>query len=116
MVNSPEFKRKLKEAEKRGKEAKKLINSPEFQKKIADAETKAKLATEKANSKIIILDNQNNNGNMLKNENVKIYIDKKPVSKTEMDQFPPDKIEKIEIFKKGNGDSKSGEIYITTKK
>ena len=116
LVNSPEFKRKLKEAEKRGKEAKKLINSPEFQKKIADAETKAKLATEKANSKIIILDNQNNNGNMLKNENVKIYIDKKPVSKTEMDQFPPDKIEKIEIFKKGNGDSKSGEIYITTKK
>lgn len=114
--NSPEFKRKLKEAEKRAKEAEKKFNSPEFKKKIAEAETKAKLATEKANSKIIILDNQNNNGNMLKNENVKIYIDKKPVSKTEMDQFPPDKIEKIEIFKKGNGDSKSGEIYITTKK
>ena len=116
LVNSPEFKRKLKEAEKRGKEAKKLINSPEFQKKIADAETKAKLATEKANSKIIILDNQNNNGNMLKNENVKIYIDKKPATKTEMNQFPPEKIEKMEVFKKGSGDTKSGEIYITTKK
>ncbi|MCQ4034953.1 M56 family metallopeptidase [Kaistella montana] len=116
LVNSPEFKRKLKEAEKRAKEAEKKFNSPEFKKKIAEAETKAKLATEKANSKIIILDNQNNNGNMLTNENVKIYIDKKPVSKTEMEQFPPDKIEKIEVFKKGNGDSKSGEIYITTKK
>lgn len=114
--NSPEFKRKLKEAEKRAKEAEKKFNSPEFKKKIAEAETKAKLATEKANSKIIILDNQNNNGNMLKNENIKIYIDKKPVSKTEMEQFPPDKIEKMEVFKKGNGDTKSGEIYITTKK
>lgn len=116
LANSPEFKRKLKEAEKRGKEAKRLINSPEFKNKIADAEAKAKIAAEQANSRIIVLNNQNKNGNISTNENIKIFIDGKPVSKTEMDQFPPEKIEKMEVFKKGTGDTKSYEIYITTKK
>ena len=116
LANSPEFKRKLKEAEKRGKEAKKLINSPEFKKKIADAEAKAKIAAEQANSRIIVLNNQNKNGNISTNENIKIFIDGKPATKTEMNQFPPEKIEKMEVFKKGTGDTKSGEIYITTKK
>ncbi|AZB22332.1 hypothetical protein EG338_09755 [Kaistella haifensis] len=114
--NSPEFKRKIKEAEKRAKEAEKMINSPEFKKKIADAEAKAKIAAEQANSRIIVLNNQNKNGNILTDDNIKIFIDGKPATKTEMDQFPPEKIEKMEVFKKGNGDTKSGEIYITTKK
>ena len=114
--NSPEFKRKIKEAEKRAKEAEKMINSPEFKKKIADAEAKAKIAAEQANSRIIVLNNQNKNGNISTNENIKIFIDGKPATKTEMNQFPPEKIEKMEVFKKGNGDTKSGEIYITTKK
>lgn len=114
--NSPEFKRKIKEAEKRAKEAEKMINSPEFKNKIADAEAKAKIAAEQANSRIIVLNNQNKNGNISTNENIKIFIDGKPATKTEMNQFPPEKIEKMEVFKKGNGDTKSGEIYITTKK
>ena len=114
--NSPEFKRKIKEAEKRAKEAEKMINSPEFKKKIADAEAKAKIAAEQANSRIIVLNNQNKNGNILTDDNIKIFIDGKPATKTEMNQFPPEKIEKMEVFKKGNGDTKSGEIYITTKK
>ena len=92
LVNSPEFKRKIKEAEKRGKEAKKLINSPEFKKKIADAEAKAKIAAEQANSRIIVLNNQNKNGNILTDDNIKIFIDGKPATKTEMNQFPPEKI------------------------
>ena len=114
--NSPEFKRKIKEAEKRAKEAEKMINSPEFKKKIADAEAKAKIAAEQADSRIIVLNNQNKNGNISTNENIKIFIDGKPATKTEMNQFPPEKIEKMEVFKKGSGDTKSGEIYITTKK
>lgn len=116
LANSPEFKRKLKEAEKRGKEAKKLINSPEFKKKIADAEAKAKIAAEQANSRIIVLNNQNKNGNILTDDNIKIFIDGKPVSKTEMDQFPPEKIEKMEVFKKGFHGNTNAEIRITTKK
>jgi len=32
MINSPAFKRKIKEAEKRAKEAERKINSPEFKK------------------------------------------------------------------------------------
>lgn len=114
--NSPEFKRKIKEAEKRAKEAEKMINSPEFKKKIADAEAKAKIAAEQANSRIIVLNNQNKNGNILTDDNIKIFIDGKPATKTEMNQFPPEKIEKMEVFKKGFHGNTNAEIRITTKK
>lgn len=116
MINSPAFKRKIKDAEKRAKEAERKINSPEFKKKIADAEANAKIAAEQANSKIMIINNTNNSGAFSTNDNIKIFIDGKPATKNEMNQFPPEKIEKVEVFKKGNSDKKAGEIHITTKK
>jgi len=64
----------------------------------------------------MIINNPNNNGDISTNDNIKIFIDGKPVTKNEMNQFPPEKIEKMEVFRKGNSDTKSGEIYITTKK
>jgi len=50
MYDSPEFKKKIADAEKKAKEAEAFYNSPQFKKKIADAEKKAKEAEQLINS------------------------------------------------------------------
>lgn len=49
-LNSPEFQKKIKEAEKRAKEAEKKFNSPKFQQRLKDAEKRAKEAEKIFNS------------------------------------------------------------------
>ncbi|MDQ0475752.1 M56 family metallopeptidase [Chryseobacterium sp. MDT2-18] len=115
-INSPEFKKRIEEAEKRANEAAdKAVNSVEFKKRIQEAEETAKLAAENGNSKIIILNSNGKNANS-DADNIKIFIDGKPVTKLEMENLSPDRIEKMEVNKKGYNGTKSGEIHITTKK
>ena len=49
-MNSPQFKKRIKEAEKRAAEADRLVNSPEFKKRIADADKRAAEADRLVNS------------------------------------------------------------------
>ncbi|MBU4539039.1 MAG: hypothetical protein L6264_04215 [Weeksellaceae bacterium] len=115
-INSPEFKKRIEEAEKRANEAAdKAVNSVEFKKRIQEAEETAKLAAENAGSKIIILNSNGKKGNS-DADNIQIFIDGKPVTKAEMENLSPDRIEKMEVNKKGYNGTKSGEIHITTKK
>lgn len=100
-VNSPAFRKKIEEAEKRAKEVEKQINSPEFQQRIKDAENAARDAAKNAS----VLDSD-----------VKILIDGKQVGKAEMEGLSPDRIEKMNVIKKGYNGSKANEIHITTKK
>ncbi len=131
LYNSPEFKKKIKEAEKKAQEAERKINSPEFKKQIEDAEKRARevelkisspefqqrikdaeIAAEKAAKASF-------SANILKVDGggeVKVFIDGKQVSKEEMNQLSPDRIEKMNVIKKGYEGTNSGEIRITTKK
>ena len=45
-----------------------------------------------------------------------IYIDGKLVTKEEMNSLSPNRIERINVYKKGYNGSKANEIHITTKK
>ena len=114
-VNSPEFQKRMKEAEKSALEVEKKINSPEFKKRIQEAEEAAKLAAENATSKILILNTSGKNSN-IDADNIQIFIDGKPVTKAEMENLSPERIQKMEVNKKGYNGTKSGEIHITTKK
>ncbi|WHF52226.1 M56 family metallopeptidase [Chryseobacterium gotjawalense] len=115
-INSPEFKKRIEEAEKRANEAAdKVVNSVELKKRIQEAEETAKLAAENGNSKIIILNSNGKKGNS-DADNIQIFIDGKTVTKAEMENLSPDRIEKMEVNKKGYNGTKSGEIHITTKK
>lgn len=107
-VNSPEFKKQIEEAEKRAREVEKQVNSPEFQLRIKEAE---KAAAEKAAKASV-------SANLLRNDDadVKIYIDGKPVTKDEMSSLSPNRIERMNVYKKGYNGSKANEIHITTKK
>ncbi|MGZ5273406.1 MAG: hypothetical protein ACXWCA_03720, partial [Kaistella sp.] len=100
-VNSPAFRKKIEEAEKRAKEVEKQINSAEFQQRIKDAENAARDAVKNAS----VLDSD-----------VKILIDGKQVTRAEMEGLSPDRIEKMNVIKKGYNGSKANEIHITTKK
>ncbi|WP_332023684.1 M56 family metallopeptidase [Kaistella sp.] len=106
-VNSPEFKKQIEEAEKRAKEVEKQVNSPEFQQRLKAAE----IAAEKAAKASV-------SANLLRNDDadVKIYIDGKPVTKEEMNSLSPNRIERMNVYKKGYNGSKANEIHITTKK
>lgn len=106
-VNSPEFKKQIEEAEKRAREVEKQVNSPEFQQRLKAAE----IAAEKAANASV-------SANLLRNDDadVKIYIDGKPVTKEEMNTLSPNRIERMNIYKKGYNGSKANEIHITTKK
>lgn len=106
-VNSPEFKKQIEEAEKRAREVEKQVNSPEFQQRLKAAE----IAAEKAAKASV-------SANLLRNDDadVKIYIDGKPVTKEEMNTLSPNRIERMNVYKKGYNGSKANEIHITTKK
>lgn len=106
-VNSPEFKKQIEEAEKRAREVEKQVNSPEFQQRLKAAE----IAAEKAAKASV-------SANLLRNDDadVKIYIDGKPVTKEEMNSLSPNRIERMNVYKKGYNGSKANEIHITTKK
>jgi len=112
LVNSKEFKKQIADAEKAAKNAKKLVNSKEYQQQIKDAQKAAEEATKNGNKSKVIILNSSGKGD----ENIKIYIDGKEVSKSEMERFPPEKIEKMEVNKKGYLGKKNAEIHITTKK
>ena len=112
MVNSNEFKKQIADAEKAAKNAKKLVNSKEYQQQIKDAQKAAEEATKNGNKSKIIILNSSGKGD----GNMKIFIDGKEVSKSEMERFPPEKIEKMEVNKKGYLGKKNAEIHITTKK
>lgn len=107
LLNSPEFKKKIAEAEKKAAAAEQLVNTPEFKKKIADAE---KLAEDEVN-KIV-----NQNPSLNTKENIDIFIEGKPSSNEEMNNLDPNKIESVNVFKKGFNGKKNGEIYIKLKK
>ncbi|OWR14146.1 M56 family metallopeptidase [Chryseobacterium sp. VAUSW3] len=106
-VNSPEFKKQIEEAEKRAREVEKQVNSPEFQQRLKAAEIAAEKAAKASLS-----------ANLLRNDDadVKIYIDGKPVTKEEMNSLSPNRIERMNVYKKGYNGSKANEIHITTKK
>ncbi|MCW4452364.1 hypothetical protein OK344_09090 [Kaistella sp. BT6-1-3] len=106
-VNSPEFKKQIEEAEKRAREVEKQVNSQEFQQRLKAAE----IAAEKAAKASV-------SANLLRNDDadVKIYIDGKPVTKEEMNTLSPNRIERMNVYKKGYNGSKANEIHITTKK
>ena len=112
MVNSKEFKKQIADAEKAAKNAEKLVNSKKFKQQIKDAEKAAEQAAQNAKKSNVIILNSSGKGD----ENVKIYIDGKEVSKEEMEKFPSDKIESVHVFKKGYLGKQIGEIQITTKK
>jgi len=50
MINSPEFKARIADAERRGREAEAMVNSPEFKARIAKAEAQARDAEKMVNS------------------------------------------------------------------
>ncbi len=106
-VSSPEFKKQIEEAEKRAREVEKQVNSPEFQLRIKEAEKASVEAAKKKNSADIVFQNQD--------KELNIYIDGKPVTKEEMNKLSPDRIERINVYKKGYNGSKANEIHITTK-
>lgn len=145
LVNSPKFKKQIADAEKQGKKAEKLVNSPKFKKQIAEAEKKAEEALKQINSaefqqsikdaeqagkdaQVAIRDsktamrdsqislNNSKNSSLNKNENPNIFIDGKPATNEEMQKLDPNKIESMNIFKKGFEGKKNGEIYIKLKK
>ncbi|WP_234111385.1 M56 family metallopeptidase [Chryseobacterium sp. R2A-55] len=99
-------------AEKAAKEAEKLVNSKEFKKQIEQAQ-KAAEVTEKnfSKSNMIFLNSSSGNDNEMK-----IYIDGKPVTKEEMEKLPPENISKMEVNKKGFHGNSNSEIRIYTKK
>ena len=107
-VNSPEFKKQIEEAEKRAREVEKQVNSPEFQLRIKEAEKAAAEAAKRKNSADIVFQNEKKEMN--------IYIDGKLVTKEEMNSLSPNRIERINVYKKGYNGSKANEIHITTKK
>lgn len=107
-VNSPEFKKQIEEAEKRAREVEKQVNSPEFQLRIKEAEKAAAEAAKRKNSADIVFQNEKKEMN--------IYIDGKLVTKEEMNSLSPNRIERMNVYKKGYNGSKANEIHITTKK
>lgn len=107
-VNSPEFKKQIEEAEKRAREVEKQVNSPEFQLRIKEAEKAAAEAAKRKNSADIVFQNEKKEMN--------IYIDGKLVTQEEMNSLSPNRIERINVYKKGYNGSKANEIHITTKK
>lgn len=107
-VNSPEFKKQIEEAEKRAREVEKQINSPEFQLRIKEAEKAAAEAAKRKNSADIVFQNEK--------KEVNIYIDGKLVTQEEMNSLSPNRIERMNVYKKGYNGSKANEIHITTKK
>ena len=107
-VNSPEFKKQIEEAEKRAREVEKQVNSPEFQLRIKEAEKAAAEAAKRKNSADIVFQNEKKEMN--------IYIDGKLVTQEEMNSLSPNRIERMNVYKKGYNGSKANEIHITTKK
>lgn len=107
-VNSPEFKKQIEEAEKRAREVEKQVNSPEFQLRIKEAEKAAAEAANRKNSADIVFQNEK--------KEVNIYIDGKLVTQEEMNTLSPNRIERMNVYKKGYNGSKANEIHITTKK
>ena len=107
-VNSPEFKKQIEEAEKRAREVEKQVNSPEFQLRIKEAEKAAAEAAKRKNSEDIVFQNEKKEMN--------IYIDGKLVTQEEMNSLSPNRIERMNVYKKGYNGSKANEIHITTKK
>lgn len=107
-VNSPEFKKQIEEAEKRAREVEKQVNSPEFQMRIKEAEKAAAEAAKRKNSADIVFQNEKKEMN--------IYIDGKLVTQEEMNSLSPNRIERMNVYKKGYNGSKANEIHITTKK
>ena len=107
-VNSPEFKKQIEEAEKRAREVEKQVNSPEFQLRIKEAEKAAAEAAKRKNSADIVFQNEK--------KEVNIYIDGKLVTQEEMNSLSPNRIERMNVYKKGYNGSKADEIHITTKK
>lgn len=93
--NSDAFKATIKAAELAAAEAEKKVNSPEFQQKIKDAEARAQKAID---------------------EKPVIYIDGILSGDTEMNELDPNRIAKMNVFKKGHGGKKNSEIWIETKK
>ncbi|WP_233701958.1 M56 family metallopeptidase [Kaistella palustris] len=145
LVNSAKFKKQIADAEKQARKAEKLINSPKFKKQIADAEKKAEEAVKQINSteiqqsikdaeqamkdaQVALRDsktamndsqislNDSKNSALNKNENTRIFIDGKSATNEEMQKLDPNKIESMNIFKKGFEGKKNGEIYIKLKK
>ncbi len=119
LVNSAKFKKQIAEAEAKAAEAEKMINSPEFKKKIADAEKLAEDAVARAqiSEKVMnITTNSNKNLSLNGNENIDIFIDGKASTNAEMQKLDPNKIESMNVFKKGFEGKPKGEIYIKLKK
>ena len=122
VVNSPKFKKQIADAEKKAKEAEKLANSAEFKQRMKDAETAAKDSqTALRDSQISLKDSQislndSKNSSLNVGTNPNIFIDEKPSTNEEMQKLDPNKIESMHVFKKGFEGKKNGEIYIKLKK
>ncbi|KIA87964.1 M56 family metallopeptidase [Kaistella jeonii] len=130
--NSPEFKKKIQDAVEQAVEADKTMNSPEFKKRIEDAvnsavnaEQQAKEVDKAVNSPAFqkrIKDPEKNGqkssvkflGNA--GENIDIFIDEKPATSAEAESLNPDKIESMNVYKKGFDGKVKGAIYIKLKK
>ncbi|WP_304342771.1 M56 family metallopeptidase [Chryseobacterium koreense] len=116
-VNSKEFKNMMrnaenqaKVAEKAAKNAEKLVNSIEFKQNLENAKKAAQIGK----SNVIVI---NGVGKTLATDDeTKIFLDGKPITKSEMEKFPADKIEKMEVNKKGYEGKTNSEIRIYTKK
>ncbi|UOE39759.1 hypothetical protein MTP09_07440 [Chryseobacterium suipulveris] len=132
LVNSPQFKEIIRNseftaksaeqmaklAEQASKDAEKLVNSKAFKQSIEDSKKAAELAAKNASlfgkSNIIIL---NGTGKSIATDDeIKIFLDGKPITKSEMNRFPSDKIERMEVNKKGFNGNANSEIRIYTRK
>lgn len=113
LVNSSTFKKQIASAEKAAKAAEKQVNSRAFKQQMEQAKKIAEDTAKQQQAKVIIL----NSGQKTQPDDMPIiYIDGNQVTEAEMKKFPPEKIEKVMVNKKGyNGNAKS-EIWIYTKK
>ena len=150
VVNSPEFKKKIADAEKKATETDRLVNSPEFKKRIQDAENRAagaekflysmkfneniknveKKATE-AEQKLKYAEFKQNvegaeiiaiepstykpNSGIKFTDEIDIFIDGKSATREKMNKLNPNTIESVNVYKKGFGGKKKGEIHIKLK-
>lgn len=104
-VISPEFQKRIKDAEKRAKEAEKRVNSPEFQQRIKEAEKRAEEAAKRMSEK-------SENMNVLKNsqKKPKVYVNEVEYH-GDLSSIPSQNIETINVKK----ENENKEIWIYTK-
>ena len=87
-----------------------MINSPEFKKKILEAEESAKNG--KDYSSVIFVDP---NKTLANNASIKYYLNGNPLSPENAKNIAPGEIATMHIYKKGFQGNKTEEIHITTK-